>query len=791
MPQDTLTARLRFEGDAAIAGMNKASRSFTRMRAGAQQAKRGVQDLKQGFAGMRIAAVAVAGGGAVAVKKFTDFEQQFGAVKAVLGKAREKDFPMLREEALRLGATTGFSATQAAEAMENFARAGRDPMEIMSAINPLLSAAAAEGMDLGTAADIMASNMAAFGLKASEATRVADTLAFVSAKTNTNMVGLNEGLKFAAPVARTLGIELEETAASLGLLADVGLKGTLAGTGLKNALLKISKAAKDGSVKVGKYKAKIVETTDAQGKVVGINLPETMKNIVAQIARIKKPTDKAQAAMKLLGLRGLGAATAFEAMTEKKAETLFKNLRKEAKGTASAMEKMRLDNIYGDFITLTSAVEGFAIQLGDVLSPVVRSVAQGASKFFSDTAKALGALVSGSEGKLKGLRADAVGFATGLKEGFEGARAIIGTFVGVFKGAVTFLKALLSPPGLLGTSGPGIQGLTSFVMKFGALAVSLKVAGSLMSRFGRIAIGTFRVVAGTMKTIKPALAGTIGFLSKKLPALTRVLPRGLSKLTGAVSAAEKITAQPVRVVNFDEAGFGGGGGIYSPGGRARMGGGAEAAAGVRKSWSELGKLGKAARVAGTGVGVVAAAFAGWHVGKAIDEATGLSGSIADLAWNMTKDSVAVKALMEQERQLMRARLERGAVRAAGGKGGTAMRFAAMMADMSRRGIKVQESRTSAKTVAVTRELAIQKFRQRYQGQFTKQQVDQLLRVIQPMLDKIPTKAEWAKRPPIVVKSVMNGRDVGKGVSEADDETRQRGKQTPKGKTPKPRTVARR
>lgn len=781
MPEDTLTARLEFKGDAAIAGMNRASRAFTGMQKGAQQAKRGVQDLRQGLAGARMAAVAAAGGGVVAVKKFTDFEQQFGAVRAVLGRASEKDFPMLREEALRLGATTGFSATQAAEAMESFARAGRSPMEIMAAIQPLLSAAAAEGMDLGTAADIMASNMAAFGLEAKDAARIADTLAFVSAKTNTNMVGLNEGLKFAAPVARSLGIELEETAASLGLLADVGLKGTLAGTGLKNAMLKIAKAAKDGKVKVGKYRAEIVNTVDAQGKVVGINLPETMKNIVAQIAKIEKPTDKANAAMKLLGLRGLGAATAFEAMTKEKAETLFKNLRTEAKGSARAMEKMRLDNIYGDFITLTSAVEGFAIQLGSVMSPVVRSIAKESAKFFGDTAKALGALVSGSEEKLKGLKAVSVGFARGLTEGFAGARDIMGTFVGVFKGAVTFLRTLLSPPGLMGTKGPGIQGVTSFVIKFGALAVSLKVATGLMSRFGKVAVGTFRVVAGTLRTIKPALAGTIGFLSKQLPTISKVLPRGLSRLTGAVTGIEKITAQPVRVVNFDEAALMGVAG-RAPGVPPPIPPGAPGAA---QAPAAVSRLGKAAAVAGKGLAALGVGAMAYQFARAIDEATGLSTALANAA-----DSARQRT--DVERGLMRAQMQLGAIRVAGGKGGTAAAYARRLAEISRKGvtaIQVRNPRGEIKREALTRELATRQFRKRFEGEFTKVQVDQLLRLVQPMLDRIPTKEELASRGPIEVKVNLDGREIGRGTATAEDERRSRGLR--KGRTATPRTRARR
>jgi TP901 family phage tail tape measure protein len=470
------------------------------MKAGADRAKAGVKDVNQAFAGSRVAAAALGVTAGASVKRFTDFEAQFGAVKAVLGTAASKDFPALRAQALKLGATTVFTARQSAEAQENLARAGLNSNEIMAAVAPALDAAAAEGMDLATAADIIASNMRAFGLEASDTAKIADTLAYVSAKTNTNMVQLQEGMKFAAPISRMLGVSLQDTAATMGLLADVGLKGTLGGTAFKNAMLKIAKSAKKGSVMVGKQRVAIEMLDESHVDAKG-----TMLKVVAALAKIKNPATRAAAGMKLLGLRGIGAVTAFDAMSPEKMRTLFTNMERGAKGAAKRMASMRLDNIHGDFVRLSSAIDGAAISVGSKLSPLLRPLAQRLTKAFGPGSK----LVND--------------FALGLKEGASGASEIFSTMFGAVKGVA----------GMLGVSAGGMRDFIRIGMKVGAVIIGMKVLGGAISRVGLLARGAFRIIGG--------LGGMLG------------------KFGAGARALENVTAQPVRITNWHEAAMSGGG----------------------------------------------------------------------------------------------------------------------------------------------------------------------------------------------------------------------------------------
>jgi len=384
-----LFAQLKFNADSAVNNMRKASTAMGGLTRHTSRMKAGLKDMQSGFASMAIPAGAVAAATGLAVKKFSDFSGQMGAVKAVLGKDAAPAFGHLEDLAKKLGASTAFTATQAAEAMENLARAGLKPREIMASIRPVLDAAAAEGMNLADAASIVSKNMRAFGLNAGQATRIADALAFVSAKTNTNMVQLQEGMKFAGPVANKLGINVEDTALALGVLSDSGIDASNAGTALKNALLKLSAANKSGFVMVGKHRVAIEK--NAEG---GVLLRDTFENITHALAKMPEKMDQSQAAMKLLGIRGFSVESALAAISDPKKRALFdkvkvtvngvtkevSRLQLKAKGASNEMAEMRLDNISGLFTKLSSAIDGVVLEFGSAAVNAL-SLGGGASRY--------------------------------------------------------------------------------------------------------------------------------------------------------------------------------------------------------------------------------------------------------------------------------------------------------------------------------------------------------------------------------------------------------------------------
>lgn len=213
------------------------------------------------------------------VMQAAEFEQASARLNAVAfsggGRNKEEDeksFKALKAQARQLGRDTQFTAVQAAQSQENLARAGFNANEIISAMPGLLDMAAAEGMDLANAADIMASSLRGFGLAASDVGRVSNILAQTSAASNSSIAGLGESLKYVAPVAKGLGVSIEETNAMLCIMANAGIKGSQGGTALRAAFTRLSKEPKAVAKALG---ALGISARDAQGNMREI--PELMQ----------------------------------------------------------------------------------------------------------------------------------------------------------------------------------------------------------------------------------------------------------------------------------------------------------------------------------------------------------------------------------------------------------------------------------------------------------------------------------------------------------------------------------
>jgi len=310
--------------------------------------------LKTGLAVGGLAATAVM---AKAISTAANFEQQMSAVSAV-SNASAADMQRLTAQAKEMGATTSFSATQAAQGQELLARAGFSTTQIMQALPGVMNAAAAEGMDLATATSIVSDSVKAFGLEAGDATRVADVLALASSKSNTNMVGLGEGIAYSAAQMHGLGYSIENTSAALGVLADAGLKGSMGGTSLTNAFVKMSKPSKEASNMMKKWG---ISLTDADGKMKSMGtIVDLFKGKLDGI----KDTAKRQAMMtELFGIRGQKAMAALMLKGGKSIDAFSETLQNST-GAASKMAQKRLDNLKGAMTLFKSVIEGLFIETG-------------------------------------------------------------------------------------------------------------------------------------------------------------------------------------------------------------------------------------------------------------------------------------------------------------------------------------------------------------------------------------------------------------------------------------------
>lgn len=317
---------------------------------------------------MALSVVGVGFSASDVLSTYNGFESQMSGVRALTG-ATNDDFLLLKETAKQLGAETSFSASEAAEGMQNLASAGFNTSEIVAAMPGMLDLAASSGEDLAVASDIAATTLRGFGLEASEAAHVADVLAEAAARTNANVADTGEAMKYIAPIANTMGLSLEEVAAAIGLLSDAGIKGSQAGTTLRGALSRLAKPTEDMQEVM---KDLGLSFYDSNGQ---------MKSISAIVGMLKTNmaslTDEQRqnALVTLFGQEALSGMMVLMEGGSEKIDALRESL-ESCEGAASEMAKVRLDNLAGDMEELSGAVETAKLDIMEKLDPYLRSAVQ-------------------------------------------------------------------------------------------------------------------------------------------------------------------------------------------------------------------------------------------------------------------------------------------------------------------------------------------------------------------------------------------------------------------------------
>ncbi|HAR1441546.1 TPA: phage tail tape measure protein [Enterococcus faecium] len=311
------------------------------------------------------------GVGVAAAKVGGDFEAQMSRVKAISG-ATGDTFEQMKQQAIDLGAKTAFSAKESAAGMENLASAGFSAQEIMKAMPGLLDLAAVSGGDVALASENTATALRGFGLEASEAGHVADVFARAAADTNAEVGDMGEALKYVAPVANSMGISLEETAAAIGIMSDAGIKGSQAGTTLRGALSRLArptKAMQDTMDNLG------VSFYDADGK---------MKPLKTQVELLKKafegltPEQQQNALVTLYGQESLSGMMALIDKGPDSLGKLTKSL-KDSDGAADNMARTMQDNMNSSIEQMFGAFESAAIVIQKILAPSIKKAADAIS----------------------------------------------------------------------------------------------------------------------------------------------------------------------------------------------------------------------------------------------------------------------------------------------------------------------------------------------------------------------------------------------------------------------------
>ena len=298
---------------------------------------------------------------ALAEKSFAGFDDKMRLVQAVTSSTGDQ-FDSLTKTAQRLGRETSFTAQQVADAMIGLGRMGFDPSEITAAIEHVLNLSRATGTDLAESADIAANSLRIFGLEAGKMSHVADILTATANGSAQTLTDLFEGLKMAGPSAAAAGENVSELCASLGIMANMGIKGSLAGTALRKAYVQFA------DVKVQNVLRDVgVEAVDANGNLR--KMAEIMRDVAA--ATSKMPTAERLSFMKdVFDVRGMMSGLSLAGNIEELDKFLarLRDVSGQADETARAMDR----GIGGSFRLFQSAVEGTMNAVGEALSSTLQ-----------------------------------------------------------------------------------------------------------------------------------------------------------------------------------------------------------------------------------------------------------------------------------------------------------------------------------------------------------------------------------------------------------------------------------
>ncbi|HDR7872373.1 TPA: phage tail tape measure protein [Bacillus mobilis] len=320
-------------------------------------------------------AAATMAGGAIAmglgssVKVAADFESQMAKVGAISG-ATGGQLSSLTETAKELGASTTKSASEVAVGMQNLAASGFEVNDIIGAMPGIIAASEAAQEDMAMTSETVAAALNAFGMEAKESSHIADVLSQSANQSAAGILDMQYSFKYAAPVAKMLGISLEQLSAATGIMADAGIKGEMAGTALRASLLRLSDPPKSAQKALD---ALGVTITDSGGKM------KPFHEIIGKIGDATKDMGNAQKAAALSNIFGTEAVSGMLAVVNAGPDKLQKLTQglKDSGGAAADTAKKMQDNLNGSLNQLSGSFETLQISVGNALIPMIRVIADG------------------------------------------------------------------------------------------------------------------------------------------------------------------------------------------------------------------------------------------------------------------------------------------------------------------------------------------------------------------------------------------------------------------------------
>lgn len=423
-----------------------------------------------------------------------EFEAQMSRVQAIAGATGE-ELELLTQNAIDLGAASVFSASESAEGMEYLASAGFDVNEIIAAMPGMLDLAASSGEDLATSADIAAATLRGFGLEAEQAGHVADVLAVNAARTNAAVADTGEAMKYIAPIAHTMGLSLEEVTASIGIMADYGIKGGQAGTTLRSALSRLAKPTKAMQTKMDELGLSFY---DSNGKMK--SLTEMISMMQTNMAGLTDE-QKQNAIVTLFGQEALsGMMVLMDAGPEKIAE--LTKAYEECDGAAAEMAETMLDNLKGAIEGLDGSLETAKLNLYYGLAPAM-----------TDAVKKADSLVD-SFNQLDDATKNGVYKTVALAAAAGPLLVKGGAIVAMVGKLIPMMTALASPMGIVA----------------GGIALFAAAAIDANNDIGNTFVKASKKINTSLKKINSEIQGKMQTVSKRIPALSASLVEGIQNI---------------------------------------------------------------------------------------------------------------------------------------------------------------------------------------------------------------------------------------------------------------------
>lgn len=373
-----------------------------------------------------------------AVNVSKDFSASMSNVEALSG-ASASEIAALNAQAKELGATTQFTAKQSADAMGYMAMAGWNPEQMMSGMDGVLSAAAASGEDLAMVSDIITDSMSAFQMGAEETGHFSDVLAAAAANANTSIGIMGETFKGSASVAGALGYSIEDVAVATGLMANVGVKGSIANTALRNTFNGLLGGVTLTGKAFGEYEYTAIKA-DGSMKSLGDTINE-LRGYFEQMTESERVLN----AQEIAGERGYNGLLGVLMASEESYENLTEKINN-CEGAAARMAKIKMDNLHGDILLAESAWEGFQIAVGEKATPAMRMFYQ----VQADVLSGMGELVDAHPALAQGIMTT-----TGLFLGATTAVTGLSAAIKVFK-ALDVASLFMGPAGLALKIGAGV-----------------------------------------------------------------------------------------------------------------------------------------------------------------------------------------------------------------------------------------------------------------------------------------------------------------------------------------------